>query len=99
MPEQQDWSAFDLGTPAFYRITVRGYLEETWSGQLSGISINNEAASGDIPITILQGELVDQAALFGVLNTLYGLGFPILAVDCLPAYRRSNQLAQTNRQE
>ena len=33
--------------------------------------------------TILVGRLADQAALAGVLNTLYEQHLPVLSVDCL----------------
>ena len=33
--------------------------------------------------TILMGRLADQAALAGVLNTLYEQHLPVLSVDCL----------------
>ena len=33
--------------------------------------------------TILVGRLADQAALSGVLNTLYEQHLPVLSVDCL----------------
>ncbi len=84
MSDKQDWSQFNLGTPAYYRIKIRGFLDESWSNQLGGIVIRHRNKEGPSPITILQGEMVDQAALFGVLNTLYGLGFPILSMECLP---------------
>ena len=84
MAEEQDWSKFNLGTPAIYHITVRGYLDDSWSNQLGGIAIDNAKTADDTPITILHGEMVDQAALFGVLNSLYGLGFPIISVECVP---------------
>lgn len=33
--------------------------------------------------TVLSGMFQDQAALAGVLNTLYDLGLPLLSVECL----------------
>jgi hypothetical protein len=33
-----------------------------------------------LPVTILVGELVDQAALSGVMNTLYNMHLPVLSV-------------------
>ena len=83
MHKEQDWSKFNLGTPAIYRIKIRGYLDENWSNQLGGIAIQHKAATGGTTITVLRGKMVDQAALFGVLNSLYGLGFPILSVKCV----------------
>jgi hypothetical protein len=34
------------------------------------------------PETTLTGRLLDQATLFGVLNTLYDLHLPLLSVEC-----------------
>jgi len=84
MGKKPDWSRFNLGTPAKYQITIRGYLDESWSNQLSGMAIQHVVTADKTHITILQGQLVDQAALFGVLNSLYGLGFPIIEVQCTP---------------
>ncbi|HSN75491.1 MAG TPA: hypothetical protein VL334_10475, partial [Anaerolineae bacterium] len=35
------------------------------------------------PVTVLSGQFQDQAALAGVLNTLYDLGLPLLSVECV----------------
>ena len=43
-------------------------------------------------ITILEGELVDQAALAGVLITLYEHHLPVLSVECLSAGRQAPSL-------
>jgi hypothetical protein len=82
MPKIQDWSQFNLGTPAVYHIKIRGYLDDNWSNRLGGMAIQHIPTIDGTTITTLQGEMVDQAALFGVLNSLYGLGFPILSVQC-----------------
>jgi hypothetical protein len=80
--QEKDWSNFNLGTPAIYSIKIRGYLESDWSNRLGGMTIQH--TTGNTTISTLHGEMVDQAALFGVLNSLYGLGFPILSVECNP---------------
>ena len=84
MPEKQDWSKFNLGTPAAYCIKIRGYLDDDWSNRLGGMDIQHTLTDSGITITTLQGIMIDQAALFGVLNSLYNLGFPILSVKCAP---------------
>jgi hypothetical protein len=33
------------------------------------------------PVTILKGEVLDQAALVGLINRLYGLGLPLISVE------------------
>jgi hypothetical protein len=60
----------------YYYIRVQGHLDTTWSEWLDGMSITN-AAKGE---TVLAGELVDQAALYGVLNKVRDLGLPLLTV-------------------
>jgi len=72
-----------LGTPATYRITVQGYLDSSWSDHFGGLAVSNEVGKDGSPLTVLTGWLVDQAALFGILDGLYGLGFPLVAVECL----------------
>ena len=68
-------------TPATYRIRIQGYLDESWSGQLSGMTISTAQSGDESPVTTLEGELVDQAALAGVLSTVYELGCPLLSVE------------------
>jgi len=72
-----------LGTPATYRITIRGHLNSNWSDDFGGMTVSNEVSIDGTWQTVLCGRLVDQAALFGVLDGLYGLGFPLLSVECL----------------
>lgn len=72
-----------LGTPAIYRIRVQGALDESWSSRLGGMTIAPASQEGEPPVTALVGELIDQAALFGVLNFLYDLTQPLLSVECL----------------
>jgi len=50
---------------------------------MGGATIQVQSLPPKAPVTVLTGEFQDQAALFGVLNTLYDLGLPLLSVDCL----------------
>ena len=63
-----------------YHITVNGRVDADWAAYLGGLAIvlDDDAEKAT---TTLSGKVVDQAALMGVLNNLYGLGFPILSVD------------------
>jgi hypothetical protein len=72
-----------LGTPATYRIRVQGTLDESWSSRLGGMAIAPASREGEPPLTVLVGQLIDQAALLGVVNFLYDLGQPLLSVECL----------------
>jgi hypothetical protein len=67
-------------SPASYQIVVQGRIAENWSDRLEGMQIWQAAESLDSPETTLEGELSDQAALAGVLNTLYELHLPVISV-------------------
>lgn len=69
-----------LMAPGTYTIRVQGPLDATWSEQLGGMRITING-TGRRAVTVLVGRLTDQAALLGVLNTLYELGLPLLSVD------------------
>ncbi len=60
---------------AYYEIKVIGILDQTWSEWFDGFSITYLGAE-----TIMMGEVVDQAALFGVLTKLNDLGLPLMSV-------------------
>ena len=74
-------SLFD--NPADYRISVQGRINPSWSDRLEGMTIRQTAVDAGPPVTTLQGELKDQAALAGVLNTLYELHLSLLSVTRL----------------
>jgi len=69
--------------PANYQINVLGRIEPTMSDLLGGLTISPDTLEADFPVTILSGELGDQSALAGVLNTIYELHLPLLLVKCL----------------
>ena len=69
--------------PATYQIAVQGRIDPSWSGRLQGLSIRQPAEDMDPPVTTLEGELTDQAALVGVLNALYELHLPVVLVSRL----------------
>lgn len=72
-----------LTTPARYRLCIQGRLDNTWSDELGGMTFTNHYGSHQPMVTVLTGQVMDQAGLMGVLNHLYGLGFPLLSVECL----------------
>jgi len=70
-------------SPAAYRIYVKGFLDESWSDRFSGLQIENQTSSTGSPTTILQGTLLDQAQLLGVLNNLYEMHMSLISVELL----------------
>ena len=74
---------FKLWTPATYCIKVQGWLDESKSEFLGGMTITTSSQGDEGVMTTLVGRLRDQAELSGVLNTLYELHLPILSVEFL----------------
>jgi len=67
MPQSSSMKNFSFHGPGNYRIRALGFLDESWSDRLSGMHIT----------------VRDQAALAGVLNTLYELHLSLLSVEYL----------------
>ena len=70
-------------SPAIYQITVQGRIDPTWSDRLEGMTLCQATAEAGSSLTTLEGELGDQAALAGVLNTIYELHLPVISVKRL----------------
>jgi len=81
MAQTQSWKGMKLETPATYRIRVQGNLDESWFDRLGNMAIAPDTVADKPPVTILVGHLPDQAALSGVLNTLYEMHLPLLSVE------------------
>ena len=73
-----------LDNAANYQIQVQGVLHKHWSDSLGGLAIDVNR-DREAPVSTLTGPVKDQAALLGILNNLYDLGFPLLFVACKPS--------------
>ena len=71
--------------PAIYRIHVRGRVDPRQSDRLAGMQLTEVCGSNGTPETILVGRLLDQAALSGLLESLYEMHLPVLSADCMGA--------------
>lgn len=96
MDERSRKTKLKMENPASYRILVQGALDKSWSDRLGGLEITVNTAEQDFMVTQLVGELLDQAALFGVLNALYDLHNPLISVDLLEDGGNSTISAQVN---
>lgn len=67
----------DPGQPQLCRIRIMGHLELSWSNWLEGMSVTWEEQG----ITLLSGQVVDQAALHGLLKKVRDLGLPLISVS------------------
>ena len=83
MPAKRFTDYPTMSGPAIYRIRVRGRLDAKLADRLEGMHIENLAQSNGKVESVLEGHLLDQAALSGILNKLYDLHLPVMSVDCL----------------
>jgi hypothetical protein len=56
--------------PATYQINIQGRIDSNWADRVEGMTISQPTPQAVEPVTMLEGNLRDQAALAGVLNTL-----------------------------
>jgi hypothetical protein len=63
-----------------YQIQVQGWISERWRDWFDEMTITRDQTSEGVHITTLTGIVSDQAALLGLLQKLYTLGFPLLLV-------------------
>ena len=75
---------YSYDVPASYEIRVRGKIKAGWTDRVEGMTISLKARPDGTFETTLVGELRDQAAVFGVLRTLYELHLELLAVARQP---------------
>ena len=59
-----------------YRFRVEGHLGDRWSEWLGGLAIHLQEDG----TSVLEGPVVDQAALHGVIARIRDLGLPLLSV-------------------
>ena len=65
---------------ATYRICVEGRGDSILENLLGGMKISQIQTRRNL-ITSIEGELLDQAALNGVLNTLFNLHYYVISVN------------------
>jgi hypothetical protein len=83
MPKSESRKSFTFDRPGKYRIRVQGILHESWSERLGGLRITTSSLKDQGPVTVLFGQMRDQAELAGVLNTLYEMHLTLRSVEYL----------------
>ena len=66
---------------ATYQIKVHGRLDERWAQWFDVMSITVERSEDGSTVTALTGPVVDQAALYGLINRMRDLGLPLISVE------------------
>ena len=88
-------SSFSMFEPATYRICIVGTLDKQYSDYCAGMTVEHDIVLDNYPVTILTGRLSDQAALIGVINSLYDFGCPLLSVECVEAQKTQSEGLET----
>ena len=92
----------DHHEPELYEIRIKGHLDDRWVPWFGGLTLTRED-TGD---TLLTGQVVDQAALHGLLRKVRDLGMPLLSVTRVRRgqaeeknddYQRKNEFDQADR--
>jgi len=66
-------------TPSNYKIKVQGFVSQRIADNM-GMSLKYQEDS-ELMVSTLSAQVIDQAALMGILNNLYGLGFTLITVE------------------
>ena len=62
--------------PIIYQIRIKGHLDDQWADWFEGLSVTLEEDGN----TLLTGQVIDQAALHGLLKKVRDLGMPLVSV-------------------
>ena len=72
-----------FSAPGNYRIEVQGQLRADWSDRFGAMRISSPPSEASSTVTVLRGNVSDQAELTGILNTLHELHLALLSVQYL----------------
>jgi hypothetical protein len=64
-----------------YEIRLQGHLDARWGAWFDGLTLTKESDG----TTVIAGQVVDQAALHGLLQKVRDLGLPVVSVLPIPA--------------
>ncbi len=79
----------DDAQPLLYQIRIGGHLGGQWADWFEGLTI----LLHEDGTTILEGPVLDQAALHGILKKVRDLGLPLLSVNSVRPGPRDNKEA------
>jgi len=70
-----------IDQPGIYRIKIQGRLSEGALRRFDEMAVSIEPNATGMPITVLEGEITDQAALHGIVSRIRDLGLPLILVE------------------
>jgi hypothetical protein len=81
MTETHAWKGPPHDEAGRYEIRVKGHLASRWSAWFDGLSLTRERDG----TTLIEGLVVDQAALHGLLQKVRDTGLPLVSVQYVGA--------------
>lgn len=78
MPEE---STRNPDQPLIYHIRLKGHLDDKWNDWFGGTTVTLEEGG----VTLLTCQIVDQAALHGLLRQIRDMGLPLISVNRIDA--------------
>ncbi len=62
-----------------YKIYLHGHLDRKWETLFEGFTITHQLTAEQQPVTLMTGEVPDQAALYGLLSRFRDLGVALIS--------------------
>ncbi len=87
-----------MDKPSSYQIRVAGRLALFLIENLCMDGVVKFESDDEEPVSLLQVQVVDQAHLLGVINTLYNNGYAVLSVEQCPSEDHAAQQDETGQQ-
>ena len=89
----------DTTSPSDYKIEVAGRIASERADWFDGMALTVKVAPEGGAITVLSGQVADQAALFGILNRIRDLGLKLISVTAREPLANAHTLNQLGQEE
>ena len=83
MTEENKDLEYNFTRPAIYKIVAQGKIDYKLADRMLALQVNVEKGEGQKYYSTLIGKINDQAALSGILNTLYDMHITVISVQML----------------
>ena len=80
----RDTSGGDPDQPGRYEIRLKGHLGSRWAAWFDGMTLTTNSDG----TTVIEGPVVDQVALHGLLSKLRDIGLPLVSVTQVETNQR-----------
>ena len=81
----------ELGSPAVYELCVQGEMIVEWRDYLNTSSMSSTVDTEGFRFTVMTCNVLDQAQLLGILETLFGWRMCLCRLACITVPHGTNQ--------